>query len=207
MTALEDIYLPYRPKRPTRATIAREKGLEPLAAALLGQSPMTDPVREAQTFVNVEEGSTRLRKHWPAHAYTGRNLQRRHRYPRVVAIPLCPGRNPALHSRQGQGRRGGEIARPFPIRGADLKTPAHRLLAAFRGETEGSLKLSISPPEERGLSVLSRHVLKGKSLASGQIIEAMNDGYHRLLEPSIENDVRRDVKGGGRRGGHSGFLP
>ena len=124
--------------------------------------------------------------------------------------PSLPGKEfAALHSRQGQARRGGEVSATISnSRSRFLRRERQPSFACgVQGETEGFLKLSISPPEERGLSVLSRHVLKGKSLASGQIIEAMNDGYHRLLEPSIENDVRRDVKRRGQTRRPFAFLP
>ena len=72
--------------------------------------------------------------------------------------------------------------------------PSHRVLAVFRGEAEEFLKLSIRPPEEKALSILFRHFVKGQNPASDQVIMAMEDSYQRLLAPSIETDIRQEIK-------------
>jgi protein Tex len=195
MIALEDIYLPYRPKRRTRATIAREKGLEPLAVLLLGQTSTTDPVREAQAFVNPEKGVTSveealagardiLAEIFSENAVIRGSLRSLFEREGVLRSTLVNGKEEEATKYRDY----------FQFEEPVSRTPGHRLLAAFRGESEGFLRISICPPEEKALAMLSRHVLKGESLASSQITDALKDGYQRLLAPSIENDVRRDFK-------------
>ena len=195
MTALEDIYLPYRPRRRTRATIARERGLEPLARLLFAQEACTDPLKEALAYVNsemsvetVEEalaGSRDIIAEWVSEEAATRQAMR-----------VIFEREGMLQSRvaKGKERDGIKYSDYFEWQEPVAKRPGHRVLAMFRGEHEKLLNLVIRPPAEKALTSLSRHFIKNNSAASLQVIEALEDSYERLLAPSIETDVRHKIK-------------
>jgi uncharacterized protein len=194
MTALEDIYLPYRPKRRTRATIAKEKGLEPLAELLLDQQ-ITDPVHEALAFVNPEKGVETTDE-----ALAGArdiiaervNEDRRSRQT-LRSLFFQEG---VIESKVAKGKEtdgvkyGDYFEREEPV----ARAAGHRVLAMFRGENEGFLKLSLRPPEEKALALLRRHFIKNTGEASLQVMKAIEDSYRRLLGPSIETDMRKQAK-------------
>ena len=194
MSELEDLYLPYRPKRRTRASIAREKGLEPLAKIIMSQNE-TDPIRKAKDFINFEKdvkseddaiaGARDIIAEW-----VNENQQSRQRI-------------------RNQFERTGEIL-SRPVRGKELegikyeayydwaeslmKAPSHRLLAMFRGENEGFLKVSIEPNEEQAREALTRIFVKSSNKSSQLVEEAVKDAYKRLLQPSIETEFRQMAK-------------
>jgi protein Tex len=194
MSELEDLYLPYRPKRRTRASIAREKGLEPLAKIIMSQNEM-DPFRKAKEFINPEKdvkseddaiaGARDIIAEW-----VNENQQSRQRI-------------------RNQFERTGEIL-SRPVRGKELegikyeayydwaeslmKAPSHRLLAMFRGENEGFLKVSIEPNEEQAREALTRIFVKSSNKSSQLVEEAVKDAYKRLLQPSIETEFRQMAK-------------
>ena len=195
LSALEDVYLPYRPKRRTRATIAREKGLEPLARTLLSQDPSTDPAQEAAAFVNQETGvgsvedalagARDIVAEWVNEDPETRRLMR------------------DLFARGGQLRS--RVVKDKEMEGAkyrdyfDWQEPlaraaGHRVLAMLRGEAEGFLKLTVRPDEETALSILDKRHVRGDSPAAAQVSDAVRDSYSRLLASSIETDMRREAK-------------
>ncbi len=194
ISELEDLYLPYRPKRRTRALIAREKGLEPLAKIIMSQNEI-DPFRRAKEFINTEKdvkseedaiaGARDIIAEW-----VNENQQSRQRI-------------------RNQFERTGEIL-SRPVRGKELegikyeayydwaeslmKAPSHRLLAMFRGENEGFLKVSIEPNEEQAREALNRIFVKSSNESSHLVEEAVKDAYKRLLQPSIETEFRQMAK-------------
>ncbi|MBA7633592.1 Protein YhgF [subsurface metagenome] len=195
LTALEDIYLPYRPKRRTRASIAREKGLEPLAVLVLAQDSITDPVQEAAAFINGEKGVNSAEE-----ALSGardiiaelinENANVRQPLRRLFTLEGLL-RSTVAKGKEAEGikyRDYFELSEPL------ARMPSHRVLAAFRGEAEEYLQLSVRPPDEKALSILFRHFVKGQNPYSEQVIMAAEDSYKRLLAPSIETDVRQAVK-------------
>jgi uncharacterized protein len=195
LTALEDIYLPYRPRRRTRATIAREKGLEPLAVLILAQDSMTDPEQEALAYINEEKGVNSAEEALAGardiiaemineDANVRQSLRRLFHMEGLLQSTVMKGKEEA----------GAKYRDYFELREPVARMPSHRVLAAFRGETEEYLQLSIRPPDEKALSILSRHFVKGQNPASNQVITAMEDSYKRLLAPSIETDIRQAVK-------------
>jgi protein Tex len=195
LTALEDIYLPYRPKRRTRATIAREKGLEPLAVLILAQDKMTDPLHEALAFISEEKGVNSAEE-----ALAGARD--------IIAELINEDANVRQSMRRiftlegllqstvvkGKEEEGAKYRDYFELSEPVARMPSHRVLAMFRGEAEEYLQLSVRPPEEKALSILFRHFVKGRNPASDQVIMAAEDSYKRLLSPSIETDVRQAVK-------------
>jgi len=194
LTELEDIYLPYRPKRRTRATIAKEKGLEPLAELILAQE-IADPSHEAQAFVNVEKGvgsvedalagARDIIAEWVNEDTQARQIMRRLFY-----------REGVIQSSVAKGKESGGIKYSdyYDWQEPVAKIPSHRLLAMLRGENEGFLKLKIRPSQDKALSLLHRRFVKDTGAASAQVVLAVDDSYSRLLAPSIETDIRQQAK-------------
>ena len=194
LTALEDIYLPYRPKRRTRATMAKEKGLEPLAELIMAQE-ITNPSREAIAFVNegkgvasVEDalsGARDIIAEWVNEDTKARQDTRRLFY-----------REGVMQSSMVKGKEseGVKFSNYFDWQEPVARVPSHRLLAMLRGENEGFLKITIRPPQEKALLFLDRRFVKGGGDASAQVILAVKDSYQRLLAPSIETDIRQQAK-------------
>jgi protein Tex len=195
MTALEDIYLPYRPKRRTRAAIAREKGLEPLAVLILAQDSLTDPLKEALAYINEEKGVSSAEEALAGardiiaemineDANIRQSLRRLFTLEGILQSTVVKGKEEA----------GAKYRDYFELQEPVIRMPSHRVLAVFRGETEEYLQLSIRPPEEKALAILSRRFVKGQNPASNQVNTAAEDSYKRLLAPSIETDVRQAIK-------------
>jgi uncharacterized protein len=195
LTALEDIYLPYRPKRRTRATIAREKGLGPLADLILTQDKMTDPEQAAQTFINPEKGVASVEE-----ALEGARdiIAESINEDASVRQPLRQlfSREGLLDSvvSKGKEEEGAKYRDYFELTEPVARMPSHRVLAVFRGEAEEYLKLSMLPPEEKALSIIFKAYVKGQNPSSDQVIMAMEDSYKRLLARSIETDIRQEIK-------------
>jgi len=194
MAELEDIYLPYRPKRRTRATIAREKGLEPLAELIYEQGPF-DPASEARSFVDPDKGvpsvedalagardivAEKINEDSTVRAATRRLfLEKAQVRSRVIA---------------GKETAGAKYQDYFDCRENISSAPGHRLLAMFRAEKEGVVSLQIRPPAEEALELLGNLVLKGRNEAARQVRLALEDGYRRLLAPSMETETRQEAK-------------
>ena len=195
MTTLEDIYLPYRPKRRTRAKIAKEKGLEPLAKLIFDQKDETDPVKEAAAYVDPEKGvetaedalagSRDIIAEWVNEDQSARERMR-----------MLYARKGVFRSRVIPGKEGDGVKfRDYfdweePVSGA----PSHRILAMRRGEKEGFIDLRISPPQDEALALLESMFVKGESAASQEVKDAVHDCYKRLLSVSIETDIRLETK-------------
>jgi len=194
MAELEDVYLPYRPKRRTRATIAKEKGLEPLAKLILMQE-IADPAHEAITFVNIEKGvgsvndalagardiiAERVNEDGKARW----TIRRLFHMEAVIQSSVAKGKE----------IEGIKYSNYFDWQEPVTRAPSHRMLAMLRGEKEGFLKLSISPSKEKAITLLQRIFVKNTGAASSQVAIAVEDSYERLLAPSIETDIRQQVK-------------
>jgi protein Tex len=195
LSELEDIYLPYRPKRRTRAIIAREKGLEPLANLIFSQDNSFDPFMEAQSYINADKGVENVDD---ALAGARDILAERIAEDADIRASLR-----ALFEKEAVIRS--EVSADNPDEAATYrdyfsweepagKAPSHRVLAMFRGHKEGFLKISIRPPEEKALALLDPLVCKGKNACTGQVRQASVDSYKRLLMPSMENEFRSMLK-------------
>lgn len=194
MAELEDIYLPFRPKRRTRATIAREKGLEPLAEKLYGQGSF-DPVIEARELVDAEKGvasaEDALAGARDIIAETIGEDQAVRAATRKLFLEKAQVRSKAIAGKESTGAKYKDY---FDHRENISSAAGHRILAMFRGEKEGVLSLQIRPPEEEALMLIERLVIKARNGASQQVRIAMEDGYKRLLGPSMETETRQEVK-------------
>ncbi len=185
-TELEDLYLPYKPKRRTRAEMAREKGLEPLADWLMAQHQGSPEVKAA-TFVNEEvpsaeealKGACDIIAEWVNEDAAARQ-----------AVRNIFAREAVITSKVVKGKEEeGEKYRDYFDFAAPLsRCPSHRILAIRRGEAEGFLRVSISPEEEKCIDRLTRRIVKNDSEAAGHVESAVVDSYKRLLKPSIETE-------------------
>jgi len=183
---LEDIYLPYKPKRRTKATMAREKGLEPLAKILMKQVER-DPEYRANAFLNDEvnsvedalSGARDIIAEWVSENERARNIARRgFELGAVISSKIVKGKE----EEAAKYRDYFDWSEPLK------KCPSHRLLAMRRGENEGFLRVSISPDDDRVLENLDRFFVKGNNESSEQIALAVKDSYKRLIQPSIETE-------------------
>jgi protein Tex len=194
LARLEDLYLPFRPKRRTRAAMARERGLEPLAQALLRQRGL-NPQIEAKRFVDPEKDVPDV-----ASALAGA----RDIVAEVVtedarvrgAMRELFNRRSRFVSRMVKGKEaaGSNFRDFFDWDEAVRGIAGHRVLAMFRGEREGVLSLTVRPPEEEALVLLTRLTVTGRGDDSREVAAAAEDGYKRLLGPSLENELRVAVK-------------
>lgn len=194
MTELEDIYLPYRPKRRTRATVAREKGLEPLADILLEQDDR-DPETEALAFVdpdkgvdNVEEalaGARDIIAELVSEHQEAREKMRHH-----YAIKGM-FRTKVITGKEEEGSKYRDY---FDLEEPVANAPSHRVLAMRRGEKENVLTLRVIPPEDEALGILESLFVKGGTPASLEVKTAVHDSFKRLLAPSIETEIRKETK-------------
>lgn len=190
---LEDLYLPYKPKRRTRAAAAREKGLEPLAALLMRQDG-SQPERLADRFVRGEvadreqalAGACDIVAEWVAENARARETVRAE-YARAAVLS-----SRVVAGREDEGAKYSDyFGRSFPLR----RMPSHRLLALFRGEREGFLKLSLSLSDpEAPVARLVRMFVRGDSPARRLVESAVRDSFRRLIVPSIENECLATAK-------------
>ena len=196
MTALEDAYLPYRPKRRTRALIAREAGLEPLAKDLMDQTGC-DPAEAALPFVNPEKGVENAESALAgARDIIAENISEdsaARRDMRVIFVRFgkCVS---SVNEKKKDLPEAATYADYFNWQEPLLRIPSHRLLAVLRGEKEGYLTLSVRPDEKLALDSLRSRYVKGTGADSQQVEMAVIDGYRRLLAPSIETEARATLK-------------
>jgi len=190
MAVLEDIYLPYRPKRRTRATIAREKGLEPLADMIFVQNPAVDPAAEAEAFVDdskgVESAEEALAGARDIIAERFNEDQTARAGIRALFSEKSCFQSRVVKDKKEEGRKYEDY---FDSSEPVAKAPSHRVLAMRRGDREGFLRLHVTAPEEQALRILERLFVKGQSACSTQVKEAVHDGYKRLLSPSMETEI------------------
>ena len=192
--ALEDLYLPYRPKRKTRASVAVERGLEPLAKMLIAQRQL-DLAKVAQPFVNPDKGVADVEA-----ALAGARDIIAERVSENVSLRARLRSTFRQHSRirtrlipdkvdEGEKYRIYYHAEEFLP-----KAPSHRVLAMLRGEEEGILRLTIAPDEEKTLSMIKRALLKNNTNGAQQVWMAAEDAYKRLLQPQMETEMRKYYK-------------
>lgn len=183
---LEDLYLPYKQKRKTRASIAIEKGLEPLAKLIFEQKD-NNFLQKAESYLNdkvasVDEalqGARDIMAEWINENVDARNAVRKV-FEREAYI--------SSKVKKGKEEEGIKYKDYYDFSEPLKKVPSHRLLAIRRGEEEGILSVSISPDEDNALGALDRIFLRGMSEPKKQVEDAITDSYKRLMKPSIENE-------------------
>ncbi len=193
---LEDIYLPYKPKRKTRASIAKEKGLEPLALAIFEQSKINLD-ETASTFINTElgvatsqealDGARDIMAEWISENQEARKTIRELFWQDGVIQTTAV--KSKIESEEAQ-----KFKDYFDWKEPIKKTPSHRLLAMRRAEKEGFIFLDISPTEELVFQKLEQQFIKTTSASAEQVGLAIKDSYKRLLKPSLETEIRVETK-------------
>jgi Transcriptional accessory protein len=194
LAVLEDIYLPYRPKRRTRGMVARERGLEPLAAKLFEQGNI-NPEVEASAFVDPEKGVEKIED-----ALAGArdiiaewiNEDAKVR----AALRKLFAKKAVMHSKVAKSKEeeGAKYRDYFDWEEPVARAPSHRVLAIRRGAAEGFLVFRVLPDEERTIDILERHFVKSDTPAAREVRLAVRDGYKRLLSPSMETEIRLESK-------------
>ena len=192
MTELEDLYLPYRPKRKTRASMAIEKGLEPLAKRIFAQRDKEVETLAAQyindqvpTAEDALQGARDIMAEWVSEDKKARDKIRRH-FERGAVI--------ASRLVKGKEEEGKKYLDYFEWSEPLKNCPSHRLLAMRRGEEEGFLRVAIAPDEERAMQDLDAMYIIGYGESARQVGQAVKDSYKRLLAPSIETEFRNSSK-------------
>lgn len=195
LTELEDIYLPYKPKRKTRASAAKEKGLEPLAQSIFDYS-CNNPSEAAERFVDPEKGvatvddalagARDIIAEWISEDdYTRKTMRRLWMQKSVVYSKVAKGKD----------EQAAKFKDYFSYSEPVTSIPSHRILAIFRGENEELLKAYVEPEVEPAIAILENKFLKGaKSPCGVEINKAIQDSYKRLLAPSMETEVRNYLK-------------
>lgn len=194
LAELEDIYLPFKPKRKTRASAAKEKGLEPLAQKIYNQENLNLD-ETASTFIDSEKGVPNIQEaldgardiiaEWiNENQDTRKNVRELFWKEGIIESRLLKGK-------EAEGQKYKDY---FEWTEPISKTPSHRLLAMRRGEKEGILSLDIYPPEEMVISSMERQYIRGEGVCAEQLRLAIKDSYKRLLKPSLETEVRMESK-------------
>jgi protein Tex len=189
---LEDIYLPYKPKRKTKASIAKEKGLEPLALWILKENNYSPDIEAAKYLKNGVQNEDEA-------------LQGARDIIAEIINEDLKVRNIVRNQFEKFAKVYGKVTKGNELKGINFKDyfnyeeplskcPSHRVLAMFRGEKEGFLKLAIEPDEAISIQKIAYQFIKRNNDSSHQIALAIKDGYKRLLAPSIETEFRNIAK-------------
>jgi len=191
LAELEDVYRPYKPRRTTRASVAKERGLTPLAAKLMRQLPSDDPFSLAAAFVNPEKGVET-----PEDALAGaRDIIAE----RIAASADIRGAIKRLARARGEMRcsaakeEDSVYSMYYDFHEPLSTLPAHRVLAMNRGEREGYLKPVVDIPREGALGAIKSALLRGSCPASAQVEEAAEDSWARLVYPSLAREIRAEL--------------
>jgi uncharacterized protein len=194
MSELEDLYLPFRPKRKTRATMARDKGLEPLAKIIMSQR-YDDPEHQAERFIDPEKGvhsveeaisgASDIIAEWISeHAYARKRIRNLFRKEALIKTKVVKGKD----------EEGATYQMYFDYHEILARAPSHRILAMLRGEAEGFLRLSIDVEHETGFEILHSIFIKAENASSELVKAAIRDGSKRLLYPAMETEMRQWAK-------------
>ena len=187
-TELEDIYLPYKPHRKTRADIAREQGYEPLATAIFEQRmPLDKILHKIQNSEEALQGARDIIAEWISQDEKARNSMRREfSYTAIITTKVVKDKANELEAQKYKDY--------FAINEPLKRISSHRLLAIRRAENEGFIRVDISPDREKALDKLAHLYLRNNSDAAYQVELAMEDSYKRLLKPAIETEFAASSK-------------
>ncbi|WP_434979382.1 Tex family protein [Daejeonia sp. YH14] len=191
---IEDLYLPFRKKRKTRADTAREKGLEPLARIIMSQKT-TDPENTAQRFIGKNVGSTEdalqgardIIAEWlNEHPHIRKNLRRLFQRTAVISSKVVKTRKEEAEAQK--------FLQYFDWQEAVRRIPAHRLLAMLRAAQEGFVRISVTADQNEALAIMHKAVIHSQGACANHIAMAIADSYKRLLEPAISNEILQEAK-------------
>ncbi|TCJ16554.1 RNA-binding transcriptional accessory protein [Flaviaesturariibacter flavus] len=194
-TELEDIYLPYKPKRKTRATQAIEKGLEPLAQKLFAQEGDLNLDELAAAFLNDQvkdtkealQGARDIIAEWVSETEEARaGIRKLFTETATVVSKVLESKKDEPEAQKYRDY--------FEFSGSLEKSPSHRILAIRRGEKDGYLLMDLTVDKTTAVELLDRQFVKGSGPAAAEVRRALEDSYNRLLKPSIENEFRMASK-------------
>lgn len=194
-TELEDIYAPYKPRRRTLASIAREKGLEPLATLLKRQDSQINPEKEAAKYINIDKGVESIEDALEGAMHIiAENISVNEEARNIVRGFFR--RSARISSRvvRGKETEAQKYRDWFDFSEPLNRCASHRLLAMRRGEAEGFLSVSIDIDDDLASEALSRRFAHGGSKSSNYVDQAVRDAYGRLLQPSVENEFAAQSK-------------
>ncbi len=193
---LEDLYLPYKPKRRTKASIAREQGLEPLANYLWEQKPGESPLAElAATFVNAEKGVATTEYALQGARYiVAETISENAEFRKVIRQMMMDHGIVVSRAIEGVDDPEGKYKMYADYREPAAKIPSHRMLAIRRGAREGFLTFEIELERENPVDILKRAVIRAPGDWVPHLEQAVEDAYDRLINPSIQTEVRLELK-------------
>lgn len=193
LSELEDIYRPYKPKKRTRATIAKEKGLEPLSDIIYLQSEKRNLYEIAKEYINEEKGVANEEEAIQgALDIIAENIADNADYRKRIKS-FC-FREAVISSKSNKENEKSPYEMYYDFKEGILKIPSHRILAINRGEKEEFLKVKIDKPDDKILDYLKKQIIKDyKSQFNEYLTVTIEDSYKRLIEPSIERELRADL--------------
>lgn len=194
LTELEDLYLPFKPKRKTKASIAIEKGLEPLAIVIYDQSSV-DLKKIALSYIDKEKGLNTLDEVLQgARDIVAEWISENSQIRETMRNLFIKEAFITSKVKRDKKESGSKYEIYFDASEKLNRVPSHRLLAMLRGEEEGFLSLSIKPDSERAIRMLEKFTLKDRNTCSYQVKVATADAYQRLLQPQMETEMRKHFK-------------
>ena len=203
LAEVEDIYRPYKQKKKTRATVAKAKGLEPLADIILEQKETKDINEIAKQYVNIDSLSEEDKKNKDKVVATAEDaiqgaldiiaetISDNAKYRKEIK-KLCY-REGTIVTKASKAEEKSNYEMYYEYQEALKYIPSHRILAINRGEKEGFLKVSLDKPEEKILKYIERDILKGETQFTQMLKDTILDGFKRLIEPSIDREIRSDL--------------
>ena len=203
LAEVEDIYRPYKQKKKTRATVAKAKGLEPLANIILEQKETTDITEIAKEYVNIEKLSEEDKKNKDKVVATAEDaiqgaldiiaeiISDNAKYRKEIKRLLI--REGSVVTKASNAEEKSNYEMYYEYQEALKYIPSHRILAINRGEKEGFLKVSLEKPEEKIFKYIERDIIKGETQFTKMLQDTILDSFKRLIEPSIDREIRSDL--------------
>ena len=203
LAEVEDIYRPYKQKKKTRATVAKAKGLEPLANIILEQKETTDITEIAKEYINIEKLSEEDKKNKDKVVATAEDaiqgaldiiaeiISDNAKYRKEIKRLLI--REGSVVTKASNAEEKSNYEMYYEYQEALKYIPSHRILAINRGEKEGFLKVSLEKPEEKIFKYIERDIIKGETQFTKMLQDTILDSFKRLIEPSIDREIRSDL--------------
>ena len=192
LAEVEDLYRPYKQKKRTRAVIAKEKGLEPLAKVIIKQEEKEDLNKVAQQYINEEKGVTSAEEAINgAKDIIAEDISDNAKYRKYIKSACY--REAQIETKSAKKEEKSNYEMYYDFSEEIKKIPSHRILAINRGEKEDFLKVKIVKPEDKIIYYIEKDIIKGETQFTNILKETILDSYKRLIEPSIERELRSDL--------------
>ncbi len=192
LAEVEDLYRPYKQKKRTRAVIAKERGLEPLAKKILSQTEEEDINKIAQKYINEEKGVTSVEDAINgAKDIIAEDISDNAKYRKYIKSACY--REAQIETKASKKDEKSNYEMYYDFSEEIKKIPSHRILAINRGEKEEALKVKIVKPEDKIIYYIEKDLIKGETQFTNILKETILDSYKRLIEPSIERELRSDL--------------